>query len=84
MKIAGEDDWDAAAAYRACDGEWRYCADTTEYLLETQVGAHRWMVRMNDFPDEPLYTLFIEGEAIIDFNDWPKGWKDRPSPWQQG
>ena len=83
MKAAGEDDWDAAADFRICSGEWRY-SQTTEYSLETEVGSSRWAVRMNDFPDEPLYTLFVDGEEIIDFNDWPSGWKERPSPFRPG
>ena len=31
-------------------------------------------IRMNDFPEEPLYTLIINGEDIIHFDDWPKKW----------
>jgi hypothetical protein len=31
-------------------------------------------LRMNDFPDEPLWTLFYKGESI-DFNDTPFVWK---------
>ena len=30
-------------------------------------------LRMNDFPEEPLYTLTFRGKSI-DFNDSPKGW----------
>lgn len=33
-----------------------------------------WKVRMNDFPGEPLYTLFVEGNALFDFDDWPDTW----------
>ena len=31
-------------------------------------------LRMNDFPDEPLWTLFYKGETK-DFNDTPALWK---------
>ena len=31
-------------------------------------------LRMNDFPDEPLWTLFYKGESK-DFNDTPFLWK---------
>lgn len=79
MTIAAEDDWEGAADYRICDAEWRY-ADSTDYLMMAEVGSSRWRIRLNDFPAEPLYTLFVDGRAIIDFNDWPSGWKDRPNP----
>ena len=31
-------------------------------------------VRMNDFPDEALYTLIVDGKAAHDFDDWPARW----------
>jgi hypothetical protein len=31
-------------------------------------------LRMNDFPDEPLWTLFYKGDSI-DFDDTPSVWK---------
>jgi hypothetical protein len=77
--IAAEDDWASIPEYRTSDAEWRY-ADSTEYLLAAEIGSNQWRIRLNDFPAEPLYTLFVDGRAIIDFNDWPTGWKDKPDP----
>ena len=42
---------------------------------QVQVGALRLAVRMNDFPEEPLYTLLLDGNAVADFDDWPSCWK---------
>ena len=33
------------------------------------------ILRLNDFPAEPLYTLFVNGEEIIDIEDFPENWK---------
>jgi hypothetical protein len=32
-------------------------------------------IRLNDFPAQPLYTLLIDGEAALDFDDWPVAWQ---------
>lgn len=35
---------------------------------------HRWEVRLNDFPVEPLYTLLIDGFEVLHFDEWPNFW----------
>ena len=37
------------------------------------VNGHLCFLRMNDFPDEPLYTLSIENESV-DLDQPPAGW----------
>ncbi len=32
-------------------------------------------LRMNDFPEEPQYTLLVAGKEMGDFDDWPPCWK---------
>jgi len=34
-----------------------------------------FQLRINDFPEEQLYTLIIDNEIILDFDDWPKNWE---------
>jgi sigma-B regulation protein RsbU (phosphoserine phosphatase) len=40
----------------------------------SQVGPEIWKVRVNDFPEEHLYTLFVDDEVIGDFDEWPRQW----------
>ena len=40
----------------------------------SQVGPVIWAVRVNDFPEEHLYTLFVNDEVVGNFDDWPRQW----------
>jgi hypothetical protein len=37
-------------------------------------GGETWSIRINDFPDDYLYTLLIDGVSTGNFNDWPETW----------
>ena len=50
---------------RTGDGEWPYDAEVGRQVLK---------IRVNDFPAEPLYSLFVDDEHVIDLEDWPPGW----------
>lgn len=34
----------------------------------------RMKLRLNDFPEEPMYTLIVDDEIIESFDDWPTAW----------
>lgn len=34
-----------------------------------------WLIRLNDFPRQPLYTLLIDGVEQVDFDAWPACWQ---------
>jgi hypothetical protein len=48
--------------------------DDPEHPWRADVDGARWRVRVNDFPDEILYTLLIGDEVIGEFHDWPHSW----------
>lgn len=45
--------------------EGRWCAS---------VSGHECSLRMNDFPEEPLYTIVVH-EQCLDIDDPPQGWR---------
>jgi len=48
--------------------------DADNFPFKANVDSKSWKLRINDFPDEPMYTLFIENKAIITFDDRPDTW----------
>jgi hypothetical protein len=53
--------------------KWLKTQDPTA-LWQTQVGAENWTVRVNDFPEDHLYTLFVNDEELGSFDEWPRPW----------
>lgn len=49
--------------------------DDPEFPYSAVVNDRRWLLRINDFPDEPLFSLIIDGKHVADFDDWPEHWK---------
>jgi hypothetical protein len=52
---------------------WQKGADP-QYPFVAGFDGERCVVRLNDFPDESLYTLIVNDVEIADFDDWPKQW----------
>lgn len=49
--------------------------DDVDYPYRTTVDEIRWRIRLNDFPDEPLFSLIKEDQHVADFDDWPSHWR---------
>lgn len=49
--------------------------DAALYPYKSVVDGQHWALRVNDFPAEPLYTLFIDGKPIITVDGLPDGWE---------
>lgn len=45
-----------------------------EYPYETTHETQKLTIRLNDFPEEHLYTLLADAEPVISFDDWPDIW----------
>jgi hypothetical protein len=40
----------------------------------SRVDGHDWVLRLGDFPAEPLYTLIVDGIEAESFDEWPAVW----------
>jgi len=45
-----------------------------EYPYVADFEGERWVICLNDFPDETLYTLLVDGREVAHFDDWPQSW----------
>ena len=55
--------------------EWLETEGDVDFPYEAKVDGIHFRIRINDFPDEPLFSLMQEGTHIADFDDWPDIWK---------
>lgn len=49
--------------------------DIAEYPFSTKFNDEIYFIRINDFPEEEMYTLLKGDIALFNFNDWPENWK---------
>jgi hypothetical protein len=56
---------------------WKKTVDR-EYPFTGEVNGDKFVIRLNDFPSDSLYTLLVNGEEVIDFDDWPEQWESIP------
>jgi hypothetical protein len=52
---------------------WNQTGDPVRPYHASVAGAS-WTIRVNDFPEEHLYTLLIDGQEFESFDDWPACW----------
>ncbi len=53
--------------------EWQKTEDP-DFPYEAIVDEKRWRLRINDFPEERLYTLFIDNLQLFNLDDLPPTW----------
>jgi len=45
------------------------------YPFEARVGEDLWLIRVNEFPEEPTpYSLLIAEQVVADLIEWPQNW----------
>lgn len=44
------------------------------FPYEAVVDGKELSIRINDFPEEHLYTLLVDGEEVCNFDDWLENW----------
>lgn len=52
---------------------WRR-GDDPSHPFEAVFDSDKLIIRLNDFPDESLYTLMVNDEEVLNFDDWPEQW----------
>jgi hypothetical protein len=76
MSFEKQDNWeDVSPPYARMPIAWaRLTPPRDRRVYQARLdGSDAW-IRMNDFPDEPLYTLVVSGVEVIHFNEWPAAW----------
>lgn len=62
--------------YLAKNLVWRRTRDP-RYPFLSEFEGKRCVIRLNEFPDEHLYTLIVDGQEVLSFDDWSAKW-NRP------
>lgn len=45
------------------------------YPFITKFESEECKIRINDFPENQMYSLIINGKEILSFDDWPSCWE---------
>lgn len=52
-----------------------------EFWLQATLAEGTRYIRVNRFPDEPLYSLDLGDGVFEEFNDFPRTWQRAPLIW---
>jgi len=67
----------SATNYLAEKIDWKRTLDP-RHPFAAKLEGEKCVIRLNDFPDEHLYTLIVDGKEIFAFDDWSAKW-NRPA-----
>jgi hypothetical protein len=49
--------------------------EQAEFPYLAEINGQSWQIRINDFPEQPLYTLFVGNQEIGSFDQWSHTWQ---------
>ncbi len=49
-------------------------AGSGDHIYQCWHAGQTWQITLGDFPAQALYTLWIDGQRIAGFDDWPLLW----------
>jgi hypothetical protein len=58
---------------------WAHSGDA-ELPYRAKLDGRNLLIRVNDLPAEPLYTLVVDGSELAVLEDWPPAWRRPPVP----
>lgn len=58
---------------------WKATGDL-DFPWEADIEGKAGRIRLNDFPDELMYSLLIGDTVVSEFNNWPKAWQRANDP----
>jgi len=58
---------------------WRPTGDGS-FPYACRLEERWWVLRVNAFPDHPLYTVLVDGRFDTDLEDWPAAWERAEEP----
>ncbi|MBB6036849.1 hypothetical protein [Phytomonospora endophytica] len=50
------------------------------FLFAARMDGVWWVLRINGFPDHPLWTLFVDGRPRLDLDGTPAAWELKEAP----
>jgi hypothetical protein len=59
----------------AVQPSWRRTGNAF-FPVVARINGQWWVLRLNSFPDHPLWTLFVDGVGRFDIDDAPTAWGD--------
>ncbi|MFC5753760.1 hypothetical protein ACFPZN_49770 [Actinomadura rugatobispora] len=68
-------------SYSELEAEPRWHRTGHRYFpAAAEVDGRWWVLRINAFPDHPLWTLFVDGVRCFDIDDTPSTWGEPLDP----
>lgn len=49
--------------------------DDPLFPFKAMLEKNELKIGINDFPDEPLYSVYVNGKKTFDLDSWPVLWK---------